>query len=304
MQEVLVIGSLAYDSVKTPSGVAKRSLGGSANYFSVAASLFAKVRVVGVVGTDYLATDKEILAKRGVDLAGMQTVEGETFHWEGTYEANLNEAITLKTELNVFATFNPEVPEAYKKSSHVFLANIEPTLQLKVLSQIKEPKFVGMDTMNFWINSKQSDLLKVIEKVDIVFMNETEAKMLTQENNTIKAIKKVVDLGPMYVVVKRGEYGSTLYSKEHGFYNCPALPIENVVDPTGAGDSFAGGFFGYLVKNVNGKPSWTDLRHAVVAGTVMSSQTIQNFSVKALIEVNQSNFDQLNADLVRMNSIS
>ncbi len=304
MQEVLVIGSLAYDSVKTPSGVAKRSLGGSANYFSVAASLFAKVRVVGVVGTDYLATDKEILAKRGVDLAGMQMVEGETFHWEGTYEANLNEAVTLKTELNVFATFNPEVPEAYKTSSHVFLANIEPTLQLKVLSQIKEPKFVGMDTMNFWINSKQADLVKVIEKVDIVFMNETEAKMLTQENNTIKAIKKVVDLGPKYVVVKRGEYGSTLYSKEHGFFNCPALPIEKVVDPTGAGDSFAGGFFGYLVKNVSGKPAWTDLKQAVVAGTVMSSQTIQDFSVKALMEVNQSNFDKLTSDLVKMSSLN
>lgn len=304
MQEVLVIGSLAYDSVKTLSGSAKRSLGGSANYFSVAASLFAKVRVVGVVGTDYLASDKEMLAKRGVDLAGMQSVEGETFHWEGTYEANLNEAVTLKTELNVFATFNPEVPEAYKTSSHVFLANIEPTLQLKVLSQIKEPKFVGMDTMNFWINSKQADLVKVIEKVDIVFMNETEAKMLTQETNTIKAIKKVVGLGPKYVVVKRGEYGSTLYSKEHGFFNCPALPIENVVDPTGAGDSFAGGFFGYLVKNVNGKPAWTDLKNAVVAGTVMSSQTIQDFSVKALIEVNQSNFERLNADLIKMCSLS
>jgi sugar/nucleoside kinase (ribokinase family) len=304
MQEVLVIGSLAYDSVKTPSGVAKRSLGGSANYFSVAASLFAKVRVVGVVGTDYLATDKEILAKRGVDLAGMQMVEGETFHWEGTYEANLNEAVTLKTELNVFATFNPEVPEIYKTSSHVFLANIEPTLQLKVLSQIKEPKFVGMDTMNFWINSKQADLVKVIEKVDIVFMNETEAKMLTQENNTIKAIKKVVDLGPKYVVVKRGEYGSTLYSVDHGFFNCPALPIEKVVDPTGAGDSFAGGFFGYLVKNVDGRPAWNDLKKAVVAGTVMSSQTIQDFSVKALLEVNQSNFEKLTADLVKMSSLN
>lgn len=303
MQEVLVIGSLAYDSVKTPSGVAKRSLGGSANYFSVASSLFAQVRVVGVVGTDYAASDKEILSKRGVDLSGMQVVEGETFHWEGTYESNLNEAVTLKTELNVFATFNPEIPDSYKNSSHVFLANIEPTLQLKVLSQIKQPKFVGMDTMNFWINSKQSDLLEVIKKVDIVFMNETEAKMLTQETNSIKAIKKVVDLGPQYVVVKRGEYGSTLYSKEYGFFNCPALPVENVVDPTGAGDSFAGGFFGYLVKNVSQTPAWSDLKQAVVAGTVMSSQTIQDFSLNALKDLTTSEYDRLHSLLVKQLSL-
>lgn len=303
MQEVLVIGSLAYDSVKTPSGVAQRSLGGSANYFSVAASIFAKVRVVGVVGTDYSNSDKEILSKRGVDLSGMQVVDGETFHWEGTYEANLNEAVTLKTELNVFATFNPEIPESYKNSSHVFLANIEPTLQLKVLSQIKEPKFVGMDTMNFWINSKQSDLLQVIKKVDIVFMNETEAKMLTQENNTIKAIKKMVTLGPKYVVVKRGEYGSTLYSHEHGFFNCPALPVENVVDPTGAGDSFAGGFFGYLVKNVSSVPTWSDLKQAVVAGTVMSSKTIQDFSLNALKNLTVAEYDQLHGSLLKQFSV-
>ncbi len=303
MQEVLVIGSLAYDSVKTPSGVAKRSLGGSANYFSVAASIFAKVRVVGVVGTDYSSSDKEILSKRGVDLSGMQVVDGETFHWEGTYEANLNEAVTLKTELNVFATFNPEIPDSYKSSSHVFLANIEPTLQLKVLSQIKEPKFVGMDTMNFWINSKQSDLLQVIKKVDIVFMNETEAKMLTQESNTIKAIKKMVELGPKYVVVKRGEYGSTLYSKEHGFFNCPALPVENVVDPTGAGDSFAGGFFGYLVKNISSTPNWKDLKQAVVAGTVMSSKTIQDFSLNSLKDLTLAEYDQLHGSLLRQFSI-
>jgi sugar/nucleoside kinase (ribokinase family) len=303
MQEVLVIGSLAYDSVKTPSGVAKRSLGGSANYFSVAASIFAQVRVVGVVGTDYSNSDKEILSKRGVDLSGMQVVDGETFHWEGTYEANLNEAVTLKTELNVFATFNPEIPDSYKTSSHVFLANIEPTLQLKVLSQIKEPKFVGMDTMNFWINSKQSDLLQVIKKVDIVFMNETEAKMLTQETNTIKAIKKMVELGPKYVVVKRGEYGSTLYSKENGFFNCPALPVENVVDPTGAGDSFAGGFFGYLVKHVSTAPAWNDLKQAVVAGTVMSSKTIQDFSLNALKDLTIAEYDQLHSSLLKQISI-
>lgn len=300
MQEVLVIGSLAYDSVKTPTGTAKKSLGGSANYFSVSASLFSRVRVVGVVGTDYLKIDKDILLKRNVDLQGLQVVDGETFHWEGTYEANLNEAVTLKTELNVFAHFNPQVPESYKTSSHVFLANIDPTLQLQVLSQIENPKFVGMDSMNFWINSKQSELLKVIKKVDIVFMNETEARMLTQENNTIKAIKKVAEFGPKYVVIKRGEYGSMLYSKMHGFFNCPALPIQNVVDPTGAGDSFAGGFFGYIVKNVQGQPSWPDLKKAIVAGTVMSSQTIQDFSMYGLEKVTEIEYKRLLDELVQM----
>jgi hypothetical protein len=258
------------------------------------------VRVVGVVGTDYLKIDKDILLKRNVDLQGLQVVEGDTFHWEGTYEANLNEAVTLKTELNVFANFNPQIPDSYKMSSHVFLANIDPTLQLQVLSQIENPKFVGMDSMNFWINSKQSELLKVIKKVDIVFMNETEARMLTQENNTIKAIKKVAELGPKFVVIKRGEYGSMLYSKTHGFFNCPALPIQNVVDPTGAGDSFAGGFFGYLVKNVQGAPSWSDLKKAIVAGTVMSSQTIQDFSMHGLEKVTEVEYSSLHSELVKI----
>ena len=165
MQELLVVGSLAYDSVKTPSGKAEKSLGGSANYFSIAASLFSKVRIVGVVGEDYLQQDKEMLLQRNVDLTGLQTVAGKTFHWEGTYEQNLNEAVTLKTELNVFAQFNPVLPATYKNSSYVFLANIDPTLQLEVLAQVEKPLFVGMDSMNFWINSKQDELLKVLKKL-------------------------------------------------------------------------------------------------------------------------------------------
>lgn len=293
MREVLVVGSLAYDSVKTPSGKAERSLGGSANYFALAASLFSPVRVVGVVGEDYSMDDRSILTSRKVDLTGLQTVAGKTFHWEGTYEHNLNEAVTLKTELNVFAHFNPALPQSYKNSSYVFLANIDPTLQLEVLSQVEKPVFVGMDSMNFWINSKQDELVKVLEKVDIVFMNEAEAKMLTQMSNSIQAIKKVADLGPKYVVVKKGEYGSTLYSKQHGFYQAPALPIENVVDPTGAGDSFAGGFFGSLSSRLNSHdvPEWNDLKTATLAGTVLSSQTIQDFSMKALAKVDKNLFE-------------
>lgn len=290
MSEVLVVGSLAYDSVKTPSGKAERALGGSANYFSVSASLFAKVRVVGVVGEDYSNEDKQILLERNVDLSGLQTVPGKTFHWEGTYENNLNEAVTLKTELNVFAHFNPTLPESYRDSKYVFLANIDPTLQLEVLSQVEKPLFVGIDSMNFWINSKQEELKEVLKKVDIVFINETEAKMLTQTSNAIRAIKAVAALGPKYVVLKKGEYGSTLYSAENGFYQTPALPIEFVVDPTGAGDSFAGGFFGILASQ-NKTPSWENLKAATLAGTVMSSQTIQDFSLKALMKVESSLFE-------------
>lgn len=300
MSEVLVVGSLAYDSVKTPSGKAEKSLGGSANYFSVAASLFAKVNIVGVVGEDYQSKDKEMLQSRQVDLTGLQTVSGKTFHWEGTYENNLNEAVTLKTDLNVFAEFSPKLPEAYKKSSFVFLANIDPILQLEVLEQVQNPVFVGMDTMNFWINSKQADLKKVLAKIDIAFMNETEAKMLTQESNAIKAIKKVSQLGPKFVMVKRGEYGCTLYSAEHGFFQCPALPVENVVDPTGAGDSFAGGFFGALAKNGRNKPQWSDLKKASLAGTVLSSRTIQDFSLQALAKVDQIGLEGMIADLKAM----
>ncbi len=303
MSEVLVVGSLAYDSVKTPSGSAEKSLGGSANYFSVSASFFTSVRVVGVVGSDYQDSDREILKSRNVDLAGMQVVTGETFHWAGTYEKNLNEAVTLKTELNVFADFNPELPENYKNSSYVFLANIDPVLQLKVLSQIQNPKFIGMDSMNYWIMSKKADLISVMKKVNIVFVNETEAKMLTGETNTIKAIKKVSDLGPEFVCVKRGEYGSTLYSKKYGFFQCPSLPVETVVDPTGAGDSFAGGFFGYLSKSVTGSPTWTDFKKATLAGTVMSSQTIQDFSLKKLIKVDEKQYTALLQELTETISI-
>ena len=303
MSEVLVVGSLAYDSVKTPSGKAEKSLGGSANYFAVAASLFAPVRVVGVVGEDYSVSDKELLLQRQVDLAGLQTVPGKTFHWEGSYESNLNEAVTLKTELNVFAHFNPALPENYKKSSFVFLANIDPTLQLEVLSQIEKPLFVGMDSMNFWINSKQDELKNVLKKVDIVFMNETEAKMLTQNSNLIQAIKQVAVLGPRYVVVKKGEYGATLYSQEDGFYQAPALPIENVVDPTGAGDSFAGGFFGALAA-AGQKPQWSDLKRAILTGTVLSSQTIQDFSLKSLVKVDRAYFETQLVSLKRMTELN
>ncbi len=286
MSQLLVVGSLAYDSIQTPTGKADKTLGGSANYFSLAASLFASVRVVGVVGEDYSPADKEMLLARKVDLSGLETVPGKTFHWEGKYEGDMNEAKTLKTELNVFEHFNPKLPAAFTETPFVFLANIAPELQTQVLSQIKNPKFVGMDTMNFWIQSKKEALLKVLAKVDVVLINEGEADQLTGAKNAIEAAPKICALGPQYVVIKRGEYGFVLYSKTEGFFLLPAMPVPNVVDPTGAGDTFAGGFFGYLT-SFNQKPTFEDLKKACVVGTMCSSFTIQNFGVKAIVEVNK-----------------
>lgn len=289
MSQILVVGSLAYDSIKTPSGSAPRTLGGSANYFSLAASLFSQVRVVGVVGEDYSDADKQLLEKRGVDLAGLSKVAGKTFHWEGYYEGDLNEAKTLKTELNVFENFNPQLPASFKDSNFVFLANIAPELQLQVLEQVQSPQFVGMDTMNFWISSKKSELLKVLSKVDVLLINETESEMLTFAQNAIAAAPKLVEMGPRAVVIKRGEYGFAFYSKDEGFHILPAFPVENVTDPTGAGDTFAGGFFGHL-SALNRKPSVQDMKEACVAGTILASFTIQDFGVKALAQVTR---DQL-----------
>lgn len=284
MSEILVVGSLAYDGIQTPAGKVDRALGGSANYFSLAASLFAKVRVVGVVGEDYGAQDEELLRSRGVDLQGLERVKGKTFHWEGRYEGDMNEAITMKTELNVFEHFNPKLPETFRDSSFVFLANIAPELQMQVLEQVKAPKFVGMDTMNFWISSKKDALLKVLSKVDVVLINETEAQMLTGAANAISAAPLITAMGPSAVVIKRGEYGFAMYSKTDGYYILPAMPIPEVIDPTGAGDTFAGGFFGFLAK-LNRKPTVSDMREACVAGTLLASFTIQDFSVKALSKV-------------------
>ncbi len=285
MSSLLVVGSLAYDSIKTPAGSVSKTLGGSANYFSLAASLFTQVRVVGVVGEDYAEADKQLLLKRNVDLSGVEKVSGKTFHWEGKYEGDLNEAQTLKTELNVFEHFNPQLPANFRKSEFVFLANIAPELQLQVLEQIEFPKYIGMDTMNFWINSKKDKLKEVLKKVDVILINEGESDLLTDSSNAIQAAPKIAEMGPKMVVIKRGEYGFVLYSKDHGYYLLPAMPISNVVDPTGAGDTFAGGFFGYLSQK-NTAPSFELIKKACVVGTLCSSFTIQDFGIKALAEVN------------------
>ena len=281
---LLVVGSLAYDGITTPSGSVDRALGGSANYFSLASSLFTKVRVVGVVGEDYGQEDYELLNKRGVDLSGLSKVPGKTFFWQGSYEGDLNEAKTLKTELNVFEHFNPQLPTHYQDSDFVFLANIAPELQLQVLEQVKSPKFVGMDTMNFWISIKADVLKKVLSKVDVVLINEGEAKMLTGAANAVSAAPMITAMGPRAVVIKRGEYGFAMYSKEEGYFILPAMPMPTVVDPTGAGDTFAGGFFGYLSSRGQ-KPTVADMKQACIMGSMLASFTIQDFSVRALAKV-------------------
>jgi sugar/nucleoside kinase (ribokinase family) len=291
MSEILVVGSLAYDTIQTPSGKADRALGGSANYFSLAASQYSPVRVVGVVGEDYEQQHIDLLKTRKVDLTGMQVQKGKTFHWSGYYEGAMNEAITRATDLNVFEKFDPVIPESYKDSKFVFLANIVPALQTKVLEQVKNPIFVGMDTMNLWINIQLEDLKKVLAKVDIVLINEKESMMLTGAANAIEAAPKVCEMGPKALVIKRGEYGFVLYTKEAGYFILPAFPVEKVIDPTGAGDTFAGGFFGYLA-SLNRKPAVADLKMACLKGTVLASFTIQDFSVGALAKVTPKDLDQ------------
>ncbi len=291
MSEILVVGSLAYDSVQTPSGKVDRALGGSANYFSLAASLFSKVRVVGVVGEDYEQKDFDLLKNRNVDTSGMTVQKGKTFHWSGYYEGDMNEAITKATDLNVFEHFDPRLPEHYKDSKFVFLANISPDLQVKVLDQVQKPLFVGMDTMNFWITSKIDDLKKVLNRVDVVLINEHESMMLTGTSNAIEAAPKVCELGPKALVIKRGEYGFVMYTKEQGFFILPAFPMEKVTDPTGAGDTFAGGFFGYLA-SLGRAPNLADLKMACMKGTILASFTIQDFSVGALAKTTLKDLDQ------------
>lgn len=284
MGEILVTGSLAYDSIQSPEGRADKSLGGSANFFSIAAHHYAPIRVVGVVGEDYSDADLEVLKKRkGIDIEGIKKIAGgKTFHWEGKYEGDLSEAITLQTDLNVLADFDPQLPSAYRDSSHVFLANMAPELQLQVLDQVERPKLVAADTMNFWIESQLDTLKKVLQKIDLLFINEGEANLLTRTSNAIAASAALLEMGPSAVLVKRGEYGVVIRTQD-GIAILPAFPIQTVFDPTGAGDSFAGATFGYLCQQ--GKDDFKTMKEACVHGTVMASFTVEKFGLGRLLEV-------------------
>jgi len=273
---IVVVGTVAFDTVETPFGKGENVLGGSATYFSTSASFFSDVSLVAVVGEDFPEEHVNFLKSREIDLQGLQRIPGKTFHWTGKYGYDLNEAQTLDTQLNVLLDFKPELPAAYRGTDVLFLANIDPELQLQVLDQVDKPRLTACDSMNFWISSKPEALKEVMRRVDIVVINEGEARMLTGEANLVKAARQMINQGCKRLVVKRGEYGVLMFTAETVFA-APAWPLEEVFDPTGAGDTFAGGFMGYLANT--GDLSEEGIRQALVFGSVMASFNVEDFSL-------------------------
>ncbi len=273
---VVVVGSLAFDTVTTPKGKATDVLGGSATYFSVAAAYFAPVRLVGVVGEDFPDGHRKALADRHVDLAGLETKPGRTFRWEGAYSTDMNSRETVSVELNAFGQFEPTIPAAYRDTPYVFLANASPRTQANVLGQMARPRFVVADTMDLWIETQREDLMALLRKVDLLVVNDHELRQLTREGNLFRGAREVLGLGPRAVAVKKGEHGSLLVSRD-GVSMLPAYPVETVVDPTGAGDAFAGGLLGYLAER--GQTQYSDLRRGLAYGTVVASFAVQGFSL-------------------------
>ncbi|MCK4753089.1 MAG: bifunctional hydroxymethylpyrimidine kinase/phosphomethylpyrimidine kinase [Planctomycetes bacterium] len=287
---LLVTGSIGIDTVKTPYGVSENCLGGSAIYFSMAASYFSSVRLIGVTGPDCPFDLSEIFAERDVDLAGLEVrPQSKTFRWTGSYYSTMNEAITDKVELNVLAEEPPKVPEAYKDSKLVFLANTAPTLQSELLEQIDKPIFVAADTMNCWIHDRKSDLENLLKKIDCLIINDDEARMLAADSNLTKAAHKILAMGPNIIIIKKGESGSIMYSADGSVFLLPAFPAEDVKDPTGAGDSFAGGFMGYLAQVK--KTDFESLKTAVAYGTVVASFTISDFSLQGLTSITKRDIE-------------
>ncbi|MCU0626059.1 MAG: PfkB family carbohydrate kinase [Gemmatimonadaceae bacterium] len=286
---VLVVGSVALDSVETPFGKADEVLGGSATMFASSACHFGPVQLVGVVGSDYPMHKLEPLKARGVDLAGLETAEGESFRWRARYRHDLNSAETLETRLGVFSRFRPQIPEAFRRTPFVFLANIDPRLQLDVLNQVEKPTLVAMDTMNFWIESRRPDLVELLGHVDLITLNDAEARQLTEQSNLVKAAKWIMARGPKHVVIKKGEHGAFLFSGDTIFF-APAFPLEDIFDPTGAGDSFAGGFIGWLA--ATGDLSEENLRRAVVYGSAMGSFAVEQFSNERTIALARPEIEQ------------
>ena len=276
---LLVVGSVAYDSIETPFDKVEDALGGSATYFSSVASFFTPVNLVAVVGEDYEHEKISFLRERGVNFDGLTTEPGKTFRWSGKYLDNMNERETIYTHLNVFEKFNPVLPESYKNSDYVFLANIGPSLQFNVIKQITNPKFVAMDTMNFWITGTPDDLKKTLAKVDALIINDSEVQLLSGEHNIFKGAKIIQDMGPEILIIKKGEHGAILVNK-NSYFMCPAFPVENLFDPTGAGDTFAGGLMGYLAS----RDSITDdtLRQGIVVATALASLCVEAFSINRL----------------------
>ena len=276
---ILVVGSVAFDSVETPFGKADNVLGGSATYFSTAASYFSEVKLVAVVGEDFPDEHIDFLKNKGVDVNGLKRVQGKPFRWQGSYDYDLNEAHTIATHLNVFERFKPEIPLAYQNTPYVFLANIDPVIQLDVLLQVEKPKFVACDTMNFWIEGKPDALKRLLSKVDLFVLNEGEAREFAGEPNLVKAAKQILSYGPKTLIIKRGEYGALMFNG-NSVFSAPAYPLESIFDPTGAGDSFAGGLMGYLANTDD--TSESNIRQAIIFGSVMASFNVEDFSLNRL----------------------
>jgi sugar/nucleoside kinase (ribokinase family) len=273
---LVIVGSLAFDTIQTPWGRRSRIVGGSGTYCSLAASFFTRPKIVGVVGRDFPPAVIRLFKARGIDIEGLEVRAGKTFHWEGRYGYDPNQRETIRTDVNVYEGYRPELPDSYRKAEIVFLANIDPDLQEGILAQVRRPKLVAMDTMNHWIRSKSRAIRRVLKKVDILFANDEEIRMLTDETNLIKAGKKILSAGPRLVVTKKGEHGALVFGRRLVF-GVLANPCEDVVDPTGAGDSFAGGFLGYLDKKNSFSPS--EIRRAAVYGSVLASFAIEDFGI-------------------------
>jgi len=288
-KSVCVVGSVALDSVETPNGNAMNVLGGACSYFSVGASFFAPVNLVGVVGHDFPEAERRFLVERGINIEGLEQATGDTFRWHGRYHENMNVRDTLDLKLNVFESFEPKIPASYRDSEFVFLANIQPSLQADVLSQLDAPQYVGADTMDHWINTAPKELRALLAQVDLLSINDSEAMLLAGEGNVVRAARKILAMGPRHLIVKRGEYGALQFS-DNEIFAVPAFPLENVVDPTGAGDSFAGGLFGSLASD--GEVTSRTLRRAIVYGTVVASYTVEDFGLNSLRGLERGEIDK------------
>jgi sugar/nucleoside kinase (ribokinase family) len=293
---LLVVGSVAFDSISTPHGKAPRVLGGAATHFALSASFFTSVRIVAVVGEDFTATEEQVLLRRGIDTSGIVREKGKSFFWAGEYGENVNEAKTLDTQLGVFATFNPQVPEKFKNSEYVFLANIDPRLQVNVRKQINGPRFVAGDTMNYWIQGSREELGEMLKVVDALMINDGEAKMMAGDSSLPRAAQKILKMGPKALVIKHGEYGATVFFEDGAFgigrhpFRAPTLPIEKVVDPTGAGDSFAGGFMGYLASQ--GQLTRDSFKRAMFYGGVMGSFAVEAFGTERMQSLTREEIEE------------